>query len=107
VAGFQTFVRGRISAFANTQPAGRCRCGLGASRAFIVERFRNGREAMPARGQFEDAPDNRRFGLVDPSLATLWRVSKSTAARWLASGRLPASVAGVRQTPINRESVSL
>jgi hypothetical protein len=77
------------------------------SRAFIVERFRNGREAMPARGQFEDAPDNRRFGLVDPSLATLWRVSKSTAARWLASGRLPASVAGVRQTPINRESVSL
>jgi DNA invertase Pin-like site-specific DNA recombinase len=46
-------------------------------------------------------------GVSVRSAASTWNVSKSTAARWMASGRGPGDGAQVGQTPIDGRGVSL
>jgi DNA invertase Pin-like site-specific DNA recombinase len=66
-------------------------------RARIVERVRSGLAKAKAQGQRlgrrkTALPEGLPRGLTVRSAAAQWGVSKSTAAYWSASGRLPATL---------------
>jgi len=95
-----------------TTPAGRLQLHvLGAIAEFERERIRErvlaGLQRARAQGQRlghrrkTALPDSLPRTLTVRSAATQWGVSKSTAARWLASGRIPLG-----QTPHERPSES-
>jgi DNA invertase Pin-like site-specific DNA recombinase len=84
-----------------TTPAGKLQMHiLGAiaefERARIAERVKAGLQRAKAQGKRLGRPRKVPAAIVIPggsvrAAARLWSVSKSTAARWIASGRLPAT----------------
>src|SRR5712671_4360153 len=85
-----------------TTPAGKLQMHiLGAiaefERARIAERVRAGVQRARAQGKRLGRPKKARLTIAVPGgsvreAARIWGVSKSTAARWIADGRLPATV---------------
>jgi DNA invertase Pin-like site-specific DNA recombinase len=95
-----------------TTPAGRLQFSILSSiaefeRARIAERVRAGLARVRAQGKrlgrprVSAAPDGVPAGLTVRDAAKAWGVSKSTAARWITAGTIPAGQTPQVSTPIS------
>jgi DNA invertase Pin-like site-specific DNA recombinase len=92
---------GHTSTPPSSQPQESSRCILGAiaefERARIGERVKAGLQRAGAQGKRLGRPHKTLATMVVPggtvrAAARVWGVSKTTAARWIAAGRLPHSL---------------